>query len=994
MALAHEGWVVAAGDDMFAQLTPFTKAAGESGSAQGKEWAALALGETHGVGITADGSVYQWGDDMTHGITRMVALETLVVAKVSLGSEHYIAVTADGGLVAWGRNDVGQLGLGKATPGAVSKPKRVRLPRVIDAIAAANFTLALTDEGTVFAAGDNTDGQLGIGSTNNAPAFASVALPVGIAIVGIAAGASHVLLRDFDGSVWAAGANRHGQLGLGTSALGRAAKFPSRVKGVSDIVAVAAAGDSSAVLDASGRVFTWGAGARGVLGQGSLADAPAPVAIAAFTASMSSIALGPSALFAMEAESGVVWACGSTSHGQLLLDEAVVDDGTLVPMETCKDDTGGNDTTPPSAAAEDAAKFILTPRPIPESPSWRVHGMALAADVTLVACRGDGGADANEQPSLTFPVLTRVNFQALSWAALSELSSETPTPEYERKFLEELRGAFASPPTLNMSFVAREEGSCRHELDLDLATTFFEHINTAPVASRVPMSLLAHVLRLCRSLRSLVSDSPAYSLRFLHLVGLAIDERAVLESPASYLDAIGQFCKVVAGLPPKLLDSYVETLVLYPQRAFQRLVRIVIASFDGILSPYTQRQAPARPIKAVLPRAVHEVLAMIAVLWQANGLRSQEAESALAALPSSAFEAASLRPSPDALSLLANHTVAYTGAKRSATRLGATSFNVCKTPYIVPLASKTALLRSEFKNRQNTAVQQAALASLSMGSPVIEPPALHLPIRRDFMSLDMINLLKEMGDEIDADPGLPLRIQFTEEEGIDDGGLTRELFTTVAHELFADTAGLFVVNAAGYVTIDPCPTRELDDYRAVGRFVGLALYAGAQLGVHFPPHMMRMLLAELRGEPSPAHEFGLRELSELDAQLAHGLQCLLDYAGDVESTFCANFTLRLESPSGTREVELLPGGADIAVTALNRDTYVSKYVEMVLAGAVAEPFAAFVAGFGATSKFGSSTLLHAPTRWTWRRYAATHGTLVGTRRRLAPSLGSGTTPWL
>merc|ERR1711916_82774 len=122
------------------------------------------------------------------------------------------------------------------------------------------------------------------------------------------------------------------------------------------------------------------------------------------------------------------------------------------------------------------------------------------------------------------------------------------------------------------------------------------------------------------------------------------------------------------------------------------------------------------------------------------------------------------------------------------------------------------------KQTQQAAIQQTALATMMSGSAIHGPPALHLPVRRDHMGEDIISLLVAMGAEIDNNAALPLKIQFADEEGIDDGGLTRELVSSASRTIFSPEFAMFRVSESGYVTIDPCSPLTQDEFQAVGRF--------------------------------------------------------------------------------------------------------------------------------------------------------------------------------
>jgi alpha-tubulin suppressor-like RCC1 family protein len=70
-------------------------------------------------------------------------------------------------------------------------------------------------DGTVWTWGNNSNGQLGNGTTTNS---SSPIQTVGLsAVMGIAGGTKDTLALKTDGTVWAWGSNGHGQLGDGTT---------------------------------------------------------------------------------------------------------------------------------------------------------------------------------------------------------------------------------------------------------------------------------------------------------------------------------------------------------------------------------------------------------------------------------------------------------------------------------------------------------------------------------------------------------------------------------------------------------------------------------------------------------------------------------------------------------------------------------------------------------------------------------------------------------
>ena len=84
------------------------------------------------------------------------------IHSVACGSQHTVILTRNGALYTLGRNLEGQLGLGSRT--SVDTPTEVTSLRqecICEISAGADFTVAVSDSGTVFGWGSNAAGQLG-----------------------------------------------------------------------------------------------------------------------------------------------------------------------------------------------------------------------------------------------------------------------------------------------------------------------------------------------------------------------------------------------------------------------------------------------------------------------------------------------------------------------------------------------------------------------------------------------------------------------------------------------------------------------------------------------------------------------------------------------------------------------------------------------------------------------------------------------------------------
>ena len=155
-----------------------------------------------------------------------------------------------------------------------------------------------------------------------------------------------------------------------------------------------------------------------------------------------------------------------------------------------------------------------------------------------------------------------------------------------------------------------------------------------------------------------------------------------------------------------------------------------------------------------------------------------------------------------------------------------------------------------------------------------------------------------------------------------------------------------------YCYFNPQALETSDQFFLVGVVVGLAIYNSTILDVALPPFAFRKLLASAPSAAvsSTAHRrpnilYTLDELAEYRPRLARGLRQLLDFDGDVESTFSLDFTIDVERYGSTASIPLVPGGQQKHVTNANRREYVDMYVKYVLDTSVIRQFEPFMRGF-------------------------------------------------
>jgi uncharacterized repeat protein (TIGR01451 family)/fimbrial isopeptide formation D2 family protein len=293
----------------------------------------IGAGAASSMAIKADGTLWVWGavDVPSEDATFPVQVPGLsdVVAAAG-GREHWLALKADGTLWAWGSAEflgTGGVSSDPAVPVQVRAPSGNGFLTGIIAIAAAgrDFSLAVKSDGTVWAWGDNGEGQLGNGTSGGIALLpVQVVGPGGAGfltgVTAVAAGAGYSdrysLAQRADGTVWAWGANGGGALGIGPA---DSSKVPVQVLGtggvgfLTDVVAIAASAYHSVALLAGGTVRAWG----DVLGDGSPpfgSTSNVPVAVSVLTG-ITAIAAGGQHDLALDGNR-TVWAWGRSPTGE------------------------------------------------------------------------------------------------------------------------------------------------------------------------------------------------------------------------------------------------------------------------------------------------------------------------------------------------------------------------------------------------------------------------------------------------------------------------------------------------------------------------------------------------------------------------------------------------------------------------------------------------------------------------------------------------------
>jgi alpha-tubulin suppressor-like RCC1 family protein len=217
-----------------------------------------------------------------------VTINVLVwsVIKIDSGMYHTLAMTSDGKVYTWGYDNYGQQGDGVQADAFMNTPHRVTLnlvnKKVVD-IAAGDYTShVVTADGEVYSWGSNDTGQIGNGTTAVlVPTPTRANLPAGVRAAQISSEDDSVMVVDDAGKVWAWGSGDGGLLGQmnanGTAYTVSNQHSPVAVKDktgaqMSGVREVSVGWVHSMAITTDGRLLVWGRNSQSQLGKGDSVD--------------------------------------------------------------------------------------------------------------------------------------------------------------------------------------------------------------------------------------------------------------------------------------------------------------------------------------------------------------------------------------------------------------------------------------------------------------------------------------------------------------------------------------------------------------------------------------------------------------------------------------------------------------------------------------------------------------------------------------------------
>ncbi|XP_042638346.1 E3 ISG15--protein ligase HERC5 [Orycteropus afer afer] len=226
-------------------------------------------GAEHMLILSSDGKPFVYNYSTEHARFQCVLQENIII-QIACGDHHSLALSKGGELFAWGQNLHGQLGVGRIV-GSTSTPQIVAhltgVPLVQIAAGEAH-SMALSMSGSVYSWGKNDLGQLGLGHTDNTDFPSLIEELDNQEVEFLTCGGSHTALLTQDGLVFTFGAGNCGQLGHNSTQNEPRPRLVTELVGNRVTQIACGRYHTLAYVSDLGKVFSFGSGKKGQLGNG------------------------------------------------------------------------------------------------------------------------------------------------------------------------------------------------------------------------------------------------------------------------------------------------------------------------------------------------------------------------------------------------------------------------------------------------------------------------------------------------------------------------------------------------------------------------------------------------------------------------------------------------------------------------------------------------------------------------------------------------------
>eukprot|EP00743_Colponemidia_sp_Colp-15_P004605 GILK01004964.1.p1 GENE.GILK01004964.1~~GILK01004964.1.p1 ORF type:complete len:1287 (+),score=231.43 GILK01004964.1:166-3861(+) len=955
-------------------VTLVTAACGESSTLLVSEG-----GEVWAGGANEDGQlVPSETDPILPTPIKLETLSTQKIIQVSCGRYHTVCILETGVAISFGLNEFGQLG--HHVPGSVvdsvalaaagvgrgvtaKMMKGLSNEFVIQVACGEAHTLLLAATGKVFACGNGANGQLGCGSTESLYWPTAIQALASTPIAQIAAGDQHSGAVTVTGSVLMWGRNKFGQCGIG--AVSEPQLLPRNVQALGHtIVSMLALGSQhSACVDLNGCVYTWGKGDRGQLGLGTFSNQVSPRPVQMFSRVYSITNFSKEQEIDGITQSRIIGSQPSSPDFSLRVRQIVcgsthtlclTQDGQIYSFG--RGDFG-------QLGYPDVADVAL-PRHVETIPS-NICIFEIAAGGEHSLALGVENGSVLSRPPMTWSRKPILHANLSLWTPLVDNAIQTDRINLLTRALQTL---FSSSITLNASFLVTHKdipgasplcpnsNGCQNETLALFSSTpsayLAEHLSelkTFPYFPQ-PCNQMDPAVYITVDPKALLLDVEgletfyrrvfqSYNEQLIFEMGKALDKALadIVKGGAQFLQHPDQLRIVLIALQNPLLSMASSPVSGSMMNHIAKIWANLPANARTLVQDWIGQYYPAHLFGG---RIVRPLTAHIDINFERQRL-SYDQTLELLKLAQSMYEINEKYQKIAASEFYCEKVSAQLNIGQeypvwrtalAAGHSGPRPFTYLDFAFLLDVSCKRRCIRLEAVISMQQEIQNAMLRTqLTQWQ---ELPFLILPVHRD-------NLLRDTLSCISSVPHYtlrkPLKVQFIGEEGVDEGGVTKEFFQLLIREIFDVKYGLFTYEPmTRQYWFAPSIDSEAD-LILVGAVLGLAIYNGAILDVHFP----QVVYKKLRNDP-----ITFADLASSHPEIHKGLVQLLAYSNqDEEDVFCLTFQISYSRFGENVTHDLKPNGADIPVTHQNKKEFVDLYTKFLLEDSIKKEFQSFSGGF-------------------------------------------------
>lgn len=281
----------------------------------------ISAGFCMSVALKNDGTVWQWGCLLDGDVSTPQQVTGLSgVVEIRAGSNFTLALKTDGTVWSWGDNTDYQLGDGTQTPSSVPVQvmlmEEVPMVNIVSIEAGDGNSVAIAYNGQVFGWGLDMNNVFATALIDDPICSLWCTEPVSLddyfGAEKVSLGGFGLLSLKADGALYAAGNNENGALGIGTNS---STTTSSEVIGSGDYTDISAGQDFGIAIKRDGSPWGWGYNIQGCLGIGTNSNVNYPVLISGLS-NVTHISAGRNFVLALTRD-GKLWSWGSNSFGAL-----------------------------------------------------------------------------------------------------------------------------------------------------------------------------------------------------------------------------------------------------------------------------------------------------------------------------------------------------------------------------------------------------------------------------------------------------------------------------------------------------------------------------------------------------------------------------------------------------------------------------------------------------------------------------------------------------